>query len=102
VKKTGRLVAVDSGSITGSISGEIVSKVSSQCFSELKCAPIRLAQPDVPEPTSFGLTTNFHIRASSIVSAVGRVLNKSIQSINAHETTEIKHDVPGLWFKGPF
>ena len=102
VKKTGRLVAIDSGSITGSISGEIIAKITSQCFSELKCAPIRLAQPDVPEPTSFGLTTNFHIRASSIISAIGEVVHKSVESLVTHQVTYIKHDVPGLWFKGPF
>ena len=55
--------------------------------------------PDVPEPTSFGLTKNFHITSEKIINKVLKIMN-----IN-HKKIKIKslkyHDQPGKWFKGP-
>jgi pyruvate/2-oxoglutarate/acetoin dehydrogenase E1 component len=66
VARTGRLLALDSGFTTGSVAGEIVARVAMEQFDRLKVAPARLAMPDVPEPTSFGLTKGFYVRAADI------------------------------------
>jgi pyruvate dehydrogenase E1 component beta subunit len=102
VEKTGRLLALDSASITGSISGEIIAKVCSEKFDFLKMAPQRIGQPDVPEPTSFGLTRDFHINRKSIILKVIEMLNVSGKQINTGLEGILFHDVPGTDFKGPF
>jgi pyruvate dehydrogenase E1 component beta subunit len=102
VEKTGRLLAVDSASITGSLSGEIVARVSSDRFSFLKSPAVRVAQPDIPEPTSFGLTQNFHARSKVIIMNVMEMLKIKNQEFEKNYQDPSPHDVPGTWFKGPF
>ena len=102
VEKTGRLLAIDSASITGSISGEIVARVCSDRFVFMKSPPVRVAQPDIPEPTSFGLTKNFHARSKVIIMKVLEMLNTDRQEVERKYEDPIPHDVPGTWFKGPF
>ena len=60
VRKTGRLLALDTGAFTGSIAGEIVARVSTECFDNLVQAPQRIALPDFPTPTSPALTKDFY------------------------------------------
>jgi pyruvate dehydrogenase E1 component beta subunit len=102
VEKTGRLLVLDSGFTTGSVAGEIVARVSMEKFSILKAAPARLAMPDVPEPTSFGLTKGFYIRASDIARTVVLMIGGDQVSIGIELFESIPHDIPGEWFKGPF
>jgi pyruvate/2-oxoglutarate/acetoin dehydrogenase E1 component len=102
VEKTGRLIAIDSASITGSISGEIIARVSSEKFSFLKSSPVRLAQPDIPEPTSFELTREFYIRSKVIIMKILEMLNAKNQELERNYEDPIPHDIPGSWFKGPF
>ena len=70
VKKTGRLCVVDTGFTTCSIATEIISYVTEREFSTMISAPIRIAMPDTPEPTSYGLTQGFYIRAGDICKKV--------------------------------
>ena len=102
IKKTGRLLALDTGSTTGSVAGEIVARVSSECWSALKCAPQRLAAPDFPEGTSFALTKNYHPRAEHIVDKGAAMLGCRIDSSPIPAQRTNPHDVPGDWFSGPF
>ena len=102
VEKTGRLLVLDSGFTTGSVAGEIVARVTMERFSSLKTAPARLAMPDVPEPTSFGLTKGFYIRASDIARTVFSMMGSEQVSIGVELFESIPHDIPGEWFKGPF
>jgi pyruvate dehydrogenase E1 component beta subunit len=103
VKKTGRLLVLDTGYTTGSVAGEIVAKISMECFNDLKAPPIRLAMPDVPEPSSFGLTKGFFISANHIVGAILELLGENRADIlHGSPVEQIPHDVPGAWFKGPF
>lgn len=100
VKKTGRILILDTGFEICSLASEIVSKVISSNFKSLKSPPEILAMPDVSEPTSYALTKNFYITENEIVNKSLKVLNlnKKVKkiSINHH------HDIPGEWFKGPF
>jgi pyruvate dehydrogenase E1 component beta subunit len=102
VEKTGRILAIDSASITGSISGEIVARVCSDRFVFLKSPPVRLAQPDIPEPTSFKLTERFHNRSKIIIMKVMEILNIENQEFEKSYQDPSPHDVPGSWFEGPF
>jgi pyruvate dehydrogenase E1 component beta subunit len=93
---------LDSGFTTGSIAGEIIARVSMQIFDKLKMPPVRLAMPDVPEPTSFALTEEFYIRSADIAEKVLFTMGKNNAGTRESLPTPMPHDVPGEWFKGPF
>lgn len=102
VRKTGRLLVLDTGALTGSIAGEIVARAATTCWGHLRCAPTRIAMPDIPEPASFGLTRGFHPRAEQIVDAVNAMLETKIAVDSLAAARAHPHDVPGDWFRGPF
>lgn len=103
VNKTGRVLVLDTGHSTGSLAGEIIARITMECFSKLKIKPERMAMHDVPEPSSFGLTKDFYIGAGDIVSSVCRILDISDEKILSNAPNEHDpHDIPGEWFKGPF
>ena len=60
VKKTKKVLILDTGTLDGSISGEILSKVVDEMWENLDIKPERLAMPNFPEATSFSLTKNYH------------------------------------------
>ena len=102
VAKTGRLLALDSGFTTGSVAGEIVARVAIEAFDKLKVPPVRLAMPDVPEPTSPELTKEFYVRAADIAEKVMKMMGKDFSDVRNSLPEPKPHDVPGEWFKGPF
>ncbi len=99
VRKTKRIIALDTSQPMCSVASEIISRVSCHLFSELKSAPQMIANPDNPEPTSFGLTKYYHPTAEDIVQRVAQMLNVKIPAM---PLSTRPHDVPGDWFKGPF
>lgn len=102
VSRTKRLLCLDSGFETGSISGEIIARVASNQFNELVAAPKRIAMPDIPEGTSFAMTRNFHIWAERIFSTAAEVVLGQPIEVPESLKEPTPHDVPGDWFKGPF
>ena len=50
VKKTGRLITVEEGPITGGIGAEVVSRVCTTGFHLLKAPPVRIGAPECPVP----------------------------------------------------
>lgn len=102
VRRTGALLALDTGFATGSVAGEIVARVTMDCWDALTQAPRRLAMPDVPEPTSQGLTRGFYVRAGDIAAATLEMLGRDGAAARADLPEPQPHDVPGDWFSGPF
>ena len=102
VNKTGRLLALDTAAETGSVAGEIIARVSMECFHNLKAPPQRLALPDFPTPTSFSLTKNFYKRAEDIIDKVAFILDLDLKGNDLINRGNVPHDVPGDLFKGPF
>jgi pyruvate dehydrogenase E1 component beta subunit len=103
VRKTGRLVVVDQGSLTGGFAGEIVARVTEQAFHSLKAAPVRVALPDVPTPTTRALSNYYYPTPSHIVAAVQRVLGLSeIDPWAGIAAADKMLDVPDKSFTGPF
>jgi len=102
VSKTGRLVVVDTGFTTGSVAAEVIARVAMEKFRELRAAPVRLAMPDVPEPTSPALTKDFHVNSTTIINEVLRMVGCVIDIKRYPLRDQGAHDVPGDWFKGPF
>ena len=102
IKKTKRLLVLDTGFTTGSVAAEIIAKISIEKFKILKSAPIRLAMPDVPEPTSLSLTKNFYIYADDIAINVLKSLKMNYKNVKKDLAQSEPGDIPDKYFKGPF
>ena len=102
VRRTGRLLALDTGYQTGGVAGEVVARIAGSCWSALRAAPRRLASPDAPEATSPALTEHYHVRAEHIASAIGELVGRPVESASLAAARRYPHDIPGDWFKGPF
>jgi pyruvate dehydrogenase E1 component beta subunit len=50
VARTGRVLAVDDDYLSYGVTSEILATVGEQAFRHLKCAPRRIAYPDIPPP----------------------------------------------------
>ena len=101
LKKTGRMIVLDTGHKTGSVASDIISNIVTNQSIKLKLRPVKLAMPDFPEPTTFALTKNFYISSRDIVNSVLKNLNIRKKK-NIRFSTRKYHDKPGDWFKGPF
>jgi pyruvate/2-oxoglutarate/acetoin dehydrogenase E1 component len=103
VAKTGRLVVVDQGTLTGGFAGDIVARVTEQAFGALKAAPIRVTSPDCPTPTTRALSNYYYPQPGHIVAAARRTLGLVTEdpfgSISPGDKTL---DVPDKSFTGPF
>ncbi len=105
VKKTGRLLAVDSSYSILGISAEVAALAAEKAFKDLKSPVKRLGLPDCPGPTSPGLSQHYYRRASHIIGAVKEMLGiTTSQEIDAFKAGDasIPHDVPDKYFTGPF
>ena len=102
INKTKRLLILDTGFTTSSVAAEIIAKIAIEKFKILKFAPMRLAMPDVPEPTSLALTKNFYIRAHNIAASVLKSLKINYKNVEKDLKLVNPSDVPDSSFKGPF
>ncbi|MBU4133817.1 hypothetical protein KKH42_00680, partial [bacterium] len=74
VKKTGRLVVVDSDWKRAGVTSEISALVMDKCFRYLKAPVKRVALPDIPTPASYILEDALYPGAKDIKRAVKEVL----------------------------
>lgn len=70
VRKTGRLVAADLAWATGGFAAEVIARVTESAFSSLKCAPKRVAFPDLPTPAGYTLEQAYYPGSRDIKKAV--------------------------------
>lgn len=102
IQKTKRLIVLDTGVTTGSVAGEIIARVCMEHFSVLSQPPVRIALPDNPEPTSFGLTKYYYPSSETIIEHIATMLSIEIDLTEFIKKRQLLHDVPGSWFDGPF
>lgn len=76
VKKTGKLLVVDTGWKSCSISSEIVALVAEQAHGYLKCPPRRITLPDAPCPASQYLEPLYHPNPEMIIQAVKEMMKR--------------------------
>ena len=75
VKKTRSMLVVDSGTLSGGFSGEIITKVVERLpVNCLKNPPMRIALPDAPAPTSRVLEKDYYLYSNDVVEAVKQIL----------------------------
>ena len=102
LRVTGKILVLDTGVSTCSIASEIISQIAINHSNLLDRPPSRITMPDVPEPTSYGLTKDFYPRANHIVERVCEMLKIEGSKLIDEMPVISPHDVPGDWFKGPF
>lgn len=74
VKKTGRLLIVDTGWKMCGISSEIIAQVCEKAFNYLKYPPRRIALPDAPCPASQFLEPYYHPNTLDIIKTVKEMI----------------------------
>lgn len=107
VKKTGRLLVVDSGWKTGGVAAEVITRVTEKGFKYLRLPPQRISLPDIPTPSTPSLTSDFYPTNVTIIKKVLDMLGKNendLDLIMKHEqkVNSIPSDVPDRSFTGPF
>ena len=108
VRRTGRLLTVDTGFRMFGVGGEIISEMVQNEFSALQAAPRRIGLPPHPTPSSRGLVVGFYPDAQRIVAEVAQLLDlpaatvEAVQSELNEQRKEIPVDVPDPYFRGPF
>lgn len=74
VKKTGKLLVVDTGWRSCSISSEIVALVAERAHGYLKCSPRRITLPEAPCPASQFLESYYHPKTEAIIQVVKEMI----------------------------
>lgn len=75
VKKTNNLLVVDSGTLSGGFSGEIIAKVVERLpVNCLNNKPLRIALPDSPAPTSRTLEIEYYLSTNDIVDSALKII----------------------------
>ena len=68
--RTGRLVVIHEGRRTHGFGAELVAHLTEEHFSQLKCAPLRIAAIDVPVPFAPELEAAFRPNKDKIIDAI--------------------------------
>ena len=108
VRRTGRLLAIDTGWKILGPSAEIISQVVENCFESLKVPPQRLGLPDHPTPSSKSLAAAFYVRAEHLVFAISKIsglhADAAARAAGKLSAERQSHpiDVPHPSFQGPF
>ncbi|MEN6644388.1 MAG: alpha-ketoacid dehydrogenase subunit beta [Armatimonadia bacterium] len=74
LEKTGRVVVVEEGTLTGGVGAEIVARVTEECFDYLQAPPKRVAALDTPVPSSRTLERAAIPDFKSIATAIADVV----------------------------
>lgn len=101
IKKTKKLLVLDTASESVSVSAEIIAKASIELFSIMEQSPARICLPDSPVPASFALTKDFYPTSYDIAKKICNMMNVNFDEDGLKQPST-PHDIPGDWFKGPF
>ena len=101
VRKTGKLLVMDSGYYSGGFAGEIIARVVEKEFAALKCPPQRITLPDHPTPSTPGLTKYYYPRMPQIVKKILEMVGRTDVELPV-EDESVPLDVPDKSFTGPF
>jgi len=108
VRRTGRLLVLDTGYVDFGVGAEICARVTSECWSSLEGAPQRVGLPAHPTPSSPALAERYYPRSPLIAEAIGRSVGVSddvLRSVSTEliaERDRLPCDIPHPAFKGPF
>jgi pyruvate dehydrogenase E1 component beta subunit len=99
VRRTGRLLAVDTSWRAAGFAAEVVAAVTEKCFERLQAAPRRVTLPDCPSPTAPALAAHYYPRAGELTTPACELLGRPPLPIPRGPE---RLDVPDPNFSGPF
>ena len=104
VHRTGVLIVADTAWKTGGVAGEVIAAVSERAFEALALAPLRIALPDYPTPTSHHLVSDYYPDALCIARRVAAHLGRAVpdDELVARLQRTTPCDIPQKDFRGPF
>lgn len=107
VKKTGRLLVVDTGYQTLGFASEVISQICEKAFKSLSAAPRKITLPDIPTPTDWKEAEKYYPTYVDIIAATLSILKISPKKAKkilerCKPRQNVRSDVPDLSFKGPF
>lgn len=107
VKKTGRLLVADTAQKTGSVAAELIVQVMEKSFTNFVKAPVIIASPDHPVPTSPHMAAEYYPGplqiAEGIIDLVEAPRNNNAYKNLLNALTNVNpHDTPNRSFSGPF
>lgn len=102
VKKTKRVLVLDIGHKSFGISSEIITLITEKIGDQLKHNPERIANPDIPTPTTYSLARKFYPTKFQICSKIFEICGIK-KKIKKSDFPEDKYsDQPFKEFTGPF
>ncbi|MDP6951304.1 MAG: transketolase C-terminal domain-containing protein [Alphaproteobacteria bacterium] len=108
VRKTGRLLVVDTGWVSYGLGAEVLASVATECFGQLAVPPQRAGLADHPTPSSRGMVPGFYPDSLSIAAALGELCGlpderlAMARSFIEQERGNQPIDTPDPYFRGPF
>lgn len=96
LKKTKKLIILESSNKTMSISSEINSRMQNL---NIQFKSLLISTPDLPTPTSFYLTKKFYPEIKQTIKRIQQLLNLKFK-FNLKDSKF--HDIPDRYFTGPF
>ncbi len=108
VRRTGRLVTVDTGHATYGIGAEIVARVTAQAFGCMTDAPRRIGLPEHPTPSAKSLAEAYYPRSPMIATEIGELVGLprtkllAVSEQLSASRDSVPLDIPHPSFKGPF
>jgi pyruvate dehydrogenase E1 component beta subunit len=80
IKKTGKILIVDTGWLTGGVCAEIGCLVAEKAFEYLKAPVRRIALPDLPHPAGFALEQYYYPDEARIAKVILEMVGKGVSS----------------------
>lgn len=102
VKKTRRVIVVDSANEIASFGKEIIANIAMVKGLRLISNPQLVSLPDVPEPTSHGVIGKYRVSAIKIAQAILDILELAAPKDLFQSLTPLTEDTPDSSFTGPF
>lgn len=100
VRKTGRLIAADTGWRSCGFGAELLARITEEAFGSLKCAPARVSPPDTPVPSSWALSNHFYPGAEDLADRARAMLGRAARRTRVIGDKPL--DTPDKSFAGPF
>src|SRR5258706_4036698 len=95
IRKTGRLLVLDTSNSFCSVAGEVIARAAEELFGDLKCPPRRICLPDFPTPTTSALTDRFDRREADVVRIAGELMVPVASVADIVAVPKAPLDLPG-------
>jgi len=108
VRRTGRLVTIDTGHASFGIGAEVVARVVGEAFGSLRAAPQRIGLPEHPTPSARSLAEAYYPRSPGIARTIAALVDlpptrtTDVCDALGRERDAVPLDIPHPSFKGPF